>query len=49
DTKILVVQTLDNRLLIVFDGKDYKTKLFINGKFTAHTPPSTHPWKKWKE
>lgn len=48
DTKVQVIQTLDNRLLIVFDGKDYTTKLFVNGKSTTHTPPSTHPWKKWQ-
>jgi hypothetical protein len=46
DTPVEVIKTLDNRLLICHNGTDYQAQFIAKGRYTAHTPPLTHPWKR---
>ena len=48
DTKIQVVRTFDKRLLMLHKDVFHEIKHFANGRYTAHTPPTTHPWKRWR-
>jgi hypothetical protein len=45
DTPVTMVETLDDKLLVLHDNKYYETMLITNRKTTAHTPPMEHPWK----
>jgi len=47
DTKIDVVRTLNDQLLARYQDRDYRLIKVADGRFTAHTPQSTHPWKRY--
>lgn len=46
DTPVEMVQTLDQQLLVRYKNSYYKAQFFNDGRFTAHTPPPTHPWRR---
>ncbi len=49
DTKVVIVSTLANELLLKHKENYYKLIWTANGRFTAHTPKPTHPWKQWHD
>jgi hypothetical protein len=46
NTKIEIVETFNEKLLIKHNNIYYATQFFTDGRLTAHVPLSTHPWKQ---
>lgn len=48
DTKVDIVETFSRELLMKHNDEYYPLAWTASGRFTGHTPPASHPWKRWR-